>query len=48
MCGILEEVAIDGCEVGCAKAILEHAEIPTKNYLVLTEPGLKRIKILIL
>ena len=24
-------VAIDGCSVGCAKAILEHAEIPMKN-----------------
>jgi len=30
-------VAIDGCEIGCAKAVLEHAEIPVKNYLVLTE-----------
>ena len=30
-------VAIDGCEVGCAKAILEHAKIPMKNYLVITE-----------
>ena len=24
-------VAIDGCEVGCAKAILDHAEIPKKK-----------------
>ena len=30
-------VAIDGCEVGCARAILEHAEIQFKNYLVITE-----------
>jgi uncharacterized metal-binding protein len=37
-------VAIDGCEVGCAKAILEHAEIPTKNYLVLTELGIEKNK----
>ena len=37
-------VAIDGCEVGCTKAILEHAEIPTKNYLVLTELGIKKNK----
>ena len=44
MCGILEEVAIDGCEVGCAKAILEHAEIATKNYLVLTELGIEKNK----
>jgi len=37
-------VAIDGCEVGCAKAILDHAEIPTKNYLVLTELGIEKNK----
>jgi len=37
-------VAIDGCEVGCAKAILEHAEIPTKNYLVLTALGIEKNK----
>ena len=37
-------VAIDGCEIGCAKAILKHAEIPTKNYLVLTELGIEKNK----
>jgi uncharacterized metal-binding protein len=37
-------VAIDGCEVGCAKAILDHAEIPTKNYLVLTDLGIEKNK----
>jgi len=37
-------VAIDGCEVGCAKAILENAEIPTKNYLVLTQLGIEKNK----
>lgn len=37
-------VAIDGCEVGCAKSILEHAEIPTKNYLVLTDLGIEKNK----
>ncbi len=37
-------VAIDGCEVGCAKAILEYAEIPTKNYLVLTDLGIEKNK----
>jgi uncharacterized metal-binding protein len=37
-------VAIDGCEMGCAKAILDHAEIPTKNYLVLTELGIEKNK----
>lgn len=30
-------VAIDDCEVGCAKAILDHAEVPVKKYIVLTE-----------
>ena len=37
-------VAIDGCEVGCAKAILDHAEIPTKNYMVLTDLGIEKNK----
>lgn len=27
---------IDGCEIGCAKAILEKAEIPLKSYVVIT------------
>ncbi len=29
-------VVIDGCEVGCAKAILDHAEVPMKKYMVIT------------
>ncbi|MFC1488390.1 putative zinc-binding protein [Thermodesulfobacteriota bacterium] len=37
-------VAIDGCEVGCAKAILQHSEVPLKNYLVLTELGIEKNK----
>ncbi len=37
-------VVIDGCEVGCAKAILDHAEIPTKNYIVLTGLGIEKNK----
>ena len=37
-------VAVDGCEVGCAKAILDHAKILTKNYLVLTELGIEKNK----
>ena len=37
-------VAIDGCDVGCAKAILEHAEVPIKDYLVLTELGIEKNK----
>jgi len=37
-------VAIDGCEIGCAKAILDHAQIPAKSYLVLTELGIEKNK----
>ena len=37
--------AIDGCSVGCAKAILDHAEIPVKNYLVVTDLGIEKDQI---
>ena len=37
-------VAIDGCEIGCAKAILEHGEVPIKDYLVLTGLGIEKNK----
>jgi len=37
-------VAIDGCEIGCAKAILDHAEVPVKGYLVLTDLGIDKNK----
>ncbi len=37
-------VAIDGCEVGCAKATLEQADVPLKSYLVLTELGIVKNK----
>lgn len=37
-------VAIDGCEVGCAKATLARAEVPLKDYIVLTELGIKKSK----
>jgi len=30
-------VVIDGCEVGCAKAIMDHHGITMKNYVVLTD-----------
>lgn len=39
-----EMVAIDGCAVGCAKAILEHAAIPLKGYVVLTDLGIEKNK----
>ncbi|HAM51722.1 MAG TPA: zinc-binding protein [Nitrospiraceae bacterium] len=37
-------VAIDGCSVGCAKAILEKAQVPMKTYLVLTDLGIEKNK----
>ncbi len=30
-------IVIDGCELGCAKAILDHLEIPVNQYMVLSE-----------
>jgi uncharacterized metal-binding protein len=41
---VAQMVVIDGCEVGCAKTILEHAGIPMKIYLVLTGLGIKKNK----
>ena len=37
-----ELIVIDGCPVGCAKVLLEHAEVPLKNYLVITETGIEK------
>lgn len=37
-------VAIDGCPIGCAKAVLEQAQVPLKNYLVLTDEGFEKNK----
>jgi uncharacterized metal-binding protein len=34
--------AIDGCPVGCAKAILEKAGIPVRNYLVVSDLGIEK------
>jgi uncharacterized metal-binding protein len=36
--------AIDGCAVGCAKAILKNAGIPSYNYIVLTDLGIEKNK----
>lgn len=36
------KVVIDGCPVGCARAILEHLEIPLGIYLVLTDLGIEK------
>jgi uncharacterized metal-binding protein len=37
-------LVIDGCQVGCAKAIMDNAKIPMKNYLVLTDLGIEKNK----
>lgn len=37
-------IAIDGCPQACAKKVLEHAEIPLKTYIVLTELGIEKNK----
>jgi len=37
-------VTLDGCSLGCAKAVLEQAKIPNKNYLVLTDLGIEKNK----
>ncbi len=39
-----EMVAIDGCSIGCAKAILEKAQVSMKAYLVLTDLGIEKNK----
>jgi uncharacterized metal-binding protein len=41
-----ELVVIDGCAKGCAKATLEHAEVPLRNYMVLTDLGIEKDKVL--
>ena len=35
-------VAIDGCPVGCARAILKQAQVPVGNYIVITEEGIEK------
>ena len=37
-------IAIDGCKVGCTKAILENNGIENKNYLVLTDLDIEKNK----
>ena len=37
-------IAIDGCDVGCAKATLERTEVPLKDYIVLTSLGIEKSK----
>ncbi len=37
-------VVIDGCEVGCAKGVLEQAGVLLRSYLVITEMGICKNK----
>ena len=37
-----EMVAIDGCSIGCAKAILDNADVSVKSYLVVTDLGIEK------
>lgn len=37
-------LVIDGCQVGCAKAIMDNAKIPMKNYVVLTDLEIEKDK----
>ncbi len=38
-------VVIDGCDIGCSRAILDHLEIPMSAYIVLSEnPGIEKNK----
>jgi uncharacterized metal-binding protein len=37
-------VAVDGCDVGCAKGILDHAGIEPAAHIVLTREGLEKNK----
>jgi uncharacterized metal-binding protein len=37
-------VALDGCSIGCAKAILEKADVPLKSYVLVTDLGIEKNK----
>jgi uncharacterized metal-binding protein len=37
-------LVIDGCDIGCSKAILKNADVPFINYVVLTELGIGKNK----
>ena len=39
-----EILVLDGCPVGCAKAIMENAGLPMGGYLVVTELGIEKVK----
>jgi len=37
-------MAIDGCAIGCAKAILKQANVPASHYMVITDKGIEKNK----
>ena len=37
-------VAIDGCSIGCAKAVLENADVPLRSYVLVTDLGIDKNK----
>jgi uncharacterized metal-binding protein len=37
-------VVIDGCEVACAKGVLEQAGVPVRGYLLITDLGIEKNK----
>jgi len=39
-----ELILIDGCEIGCGKAVFDHLELPIKGYLVVTDLGIEKNK----
>ncbi len=41
---VAEMVVIDGCSVGCAKAIFKKAGVPLKNYVVITDEEIEKNK----
>jgi len=41
-----EVVVIDGCPVGCAKRIVEHAEISVGKYMVVSKLGFEKTHVL--
>jgi len=37
-------LVLDGCAVGCAKAIMNNAGLPLQDYLVVTDLGIDKVK----
>ncbi|WP_243313451.1 putative zinc-binding protein [Fundidesulfovibrio agrisoli] len=37
-------MVLDGCQVGCAKAILEREGIPLQHHVIVTDLGIEKVK----